>query len=364
MSTNIGNATEESNSGSTVQISIAYVKRLIKLAYQTRRAIFLHGRPGSGKSSMVRQVADELGIQLRDVRLNQLEPVDLRGLPMIEETTKATIWTVPDFLPRDGRGILFFDEFNTVDRSLQAPTLQLILDRRLGNYVLPDGWIVVAAGNSIEDRAHVYEMSSALNNRFFHIEFPVPTYEEWFDWGSKNGKTHPAILSFLNLKPSLLFKFDPKQKDPAWASPRSWELASDLLKADGGKHPEVVRYAVGEGASLEFEGWWRLREKIPDPEQLFRKPRETEVPNEISLQLVVATLIVERITSLIAKKSAEQKLFEALDVACILASRLPPEVQTICLKMLVSSNTGIPAILFKCPNWKPLGSRLAKYVMP
>ncbi|MCL4517825.1 MAG: hypothetical protein M1587_01350, partial [Thaumarchaeota archaeon] len=147
-------------------------------------------------------------------------------------------------------------------------------------------------------------------------------------------------------------------------SGNSWELASDLLKADGGKHPEVVRYAVGEGASLEFEGWWRLREKIPDPEQLFRKPTETEVPNEISLQLVVATLIVEKITSLISKKSAEQKLFEALDVACILASRLPPEVQTICLKMLVSSNNGIPAILFKCPNWKPLGSRLAKYVLP
>lgn len=346
------------------QISIAHVKHLVKLAYQTKRAIFLHGKPGSGKSSIVRQVADELEVQLRDVRLNQLEPVDLRGLPMIEESTRNTVWTTPDFLPREGKGILFFDEFNTVDRSLQAPTLQLILDRKLGNYALPEGWIVVAAGNSIEDKAHVYEMSSALNNRFFHIDFPVPTYEEWFEWGSKNGRIHPAILSFLNLKPSLLFKFDPKQKDPAWPSPRSWEFASDLLKADLGKHPEVVRYAVGEGASLEFEGWWRLREKIPDPDQLFRKPSETELPNEISLQLVIATLIVERINAILVRNQDEKRLANSLDVVCILASKLPPEVQTICLKMLVSSNSKIPATLFKCPNWKPLGSRLAKYVMP
>ncbi|MCL5069110.1 MAG: hypothetical protein M1368_12285, partial [Thaumarchaeota archaeon] len=272
------------------------------------------------------------------------------------------------FLPREGKGILFFDEFNTVDRSIQSPTLQLILDRRLGNYVLPEGWIVVAAGNNIDDKAQVYEMSSALNNRFIHIEFPIPTYDEWFEWGSKDGRIHPAILSFLNLKPSLLFRFDPKQKDPAWSSPRSWELASDLLKADSGRRPEVVRYAVGEGASLEFEGWWRLREKIPDPDQLFKKPKETDIPDEISLQLVVATLVVERVVSLLGKKRSEseleKKLLETLDVACILASRLPPEVQTICIKMLVSSNTMIPGTLFKCPNWKPLGSRLAKYVMP
>ena len=358
----------ESTSVQSNTNTITDVKRLIRLAYTTKRALFIHGRPGIGKSSVTRQVAEELKIDLRDVRLNQLEPVDLRGLPMIDQPSRTTVWTIPDFLPREGKGILFFDEFNTVDRSIQSPTLQLILDRRLGNYILPEGWIVVAAGNNIDDKAQVYEMSSALNNRFFHIEFPIPTYEEWFEWGSKDGRIHPAILSFLNLKPSLLFKFDPKQKDPAWSSPRSWELASDLLKADSGRRPEVVRYAVGEGASLEFEGWWRLREKIPDPDQLFKKPRETDIPDEISLQLVVATLVVERVVSLLGKKRSEseleKKLLETLDVACILASRLPPEVQTICIKMLVSSNTMIPGTLFKCPNWKPLGSRLAKYVMP
>ena len=218
--------------------------------------MFIYGKPGIGKSSIVRAVSQELGIGFIDLRLSQILPEDLRGFPKIngvrerqkiaseqelegcltdgwhylgtlpsgkvvmqieDETEERTRWIRSEFLPTSGSGILFLDELPNAEPSKQNAALQLVLDRKLGNYVLPEGWLVMAAGNGAEDRSHVFELSSALNNRFINIDFPIPTFEEWFEWGV--AKIHPGIFGFLKLKPSMMFKFEPKAEGKSLAVP-------------------------------------------------------------------------------------------------------------------------------------------------
>ena len=147
-------------------------------------AILLRGAPGVGKSTIVREVAEKLGIGFIDIRLSQMEPVDLRGLPVPNHDDKSVEWYVTSDLPRDpkSKGIILFDEITAADRSLQVASYELILDRRLGKlYKLPDGWYIVAAGNRTIDKAVSTTMSSALANRFLHfdVEADIESWREW-----------------------------------------------------------------------------------------------------------------------------------------------------------------------------------------
>lgn len=373
------------------RISVSKIRQVLKYAYKIGRPVFLYGKPGIGKSSLVRSLAQELGIDFIDLRLSQILPEDLRGFPKIngiqekqkviaeqelenelghgwrylgtlpsgqivvesnDNSNEQTRWIRSEFLPSSGSGILFLDELPNAEPSKQNAALQLVLDRKLGNYVLPEGWFVVAAGNGAEDRAHVFELSSALNNRFINIEFPVPTFEEWFEWGA--GKIHPGIFGFLKLKPSMMFKFDPRAKDKAWPSLRTWEIASDLFKASS-NDSSVVRFAVGEGAGIEFEGFWNLRSKIPNPDKVFADPEGVEIPDDLSLQHVMAAMVAER--------AMQKRDAKTVDAACAIISKLPPELGMMSLKMIVSTN-GLTELVFKSRHWKQnLAPRWGKYLL-
>ena len=151
--------------------------------------LIIHGKPGVGKSAIVKQVAEELGIEFRDVRLAQMDAVDIRGLPSVNTEEHIMTWNIPDFFPRDpkSKGILFFDEISAADRSLQVSVYQIVLDRCLSDaYKVPDGWYICAAGNRIEDRAVAMSMSSALANRFMHVELTEDA-EDWARWAINEG---------------------------------------------------------------------------------------------------------------------------------------------------------------------------------
>ena len=214
-------------------------------------SVMIWGPPGIGKSSIVSQIAQASGLSFIDVRLSQLAPTDLRGLPVPENGISR--WYPPEFLPREGKGVLFLDELNMAPPAIQGIAQQLILDRRVGSYAVPDGWYIWAAGNRKEDRASVFDMPAPLANRFIHlaVEADLDTFAEY----AINRKLNEMIVPFLKWKPALLHSF--QNDSAAWPSPRSWEMASSLMGA--GISPE---YAVGEGAGAEFSAFCEMHKTL------------------------------------------------------------------------------------------------------
>lgn len=220
-------------------------------------SVMIWGAPGIGKSSIVAQTAQAHNLEFIDVRLSQLAPTDLRGLPVADHDARASRWYPPEFLPREGSGILFLDELNMAPPAMQGMAQQLILDRRVGSYTVPDNWFIWAAGNRKEDRAAVYDMPSPLANRFVHL-LVEPDFESFKAYALEQG-AHEQVLAFLSFRPTLLHQLDPHQ--PAWPSPRSWMMASALhgAKLD-------VATVIGAGTASEFAAYLTLYENLPDVE--------------------------------------------------------------------------------------------------
>lgn len=232
------------------------------------------GAPGIGKSSIVSQIAQQHNIDFVDVRLSQLAPTDLRGLPVAEDGISK--WYPPEFLPRDGQGILFLDELNMAPPAMQGVAQQLILDRRVGSYIVPEGWYVWAAGNRKEDRAAVFDMPAPLANRFLHLQVE-PDFESFKAYALATD-IHEQIIAFLSFRPSLLHKLDPQQ--PAWPSPRSWDMASHLHNAELDIIP-----AVGTETESEFAAFVKVYQSLPDLECIFMgKGEAISFPQEPSVR--------------------------------------------------------------------------------
>jgi MoxR-like ATPase len=258
-----------------------YLSRLI--AADIKLAVMLWGAPGIGKSSIVRQIAQSHGLEFVDVRLSQLAPTDLRGLPVADEGVAK--WFPPEFLPTSGRGILFLDELNMAAPTMQGIAQQLILDRAVGSYTLPDGWYVWAAGNRREDRASVFEMPAPLANRFLHLEVAVDL-ESFKRYALKN-HLNERIIAFLAFRPNLLHA--PDTVRPAWASPRSWEMASRLLNAGLSLAP-----AVGEASEAEFRAFERIYASLPEIEAILGGSHAPEFPTEPSARYAITIGLAAR----------------------------------------------------------------------
>ena len=274
------------------------VKIALKCLLLARRPGFLWGSPGIGKSDVVRQVAEELGFKLIDVRVILLDPVDLRGLPTIDPDKYVTKWCPPVFLPKGkGKYLLFLDELNAAPPAMQAACYQLVLDRKIGEYTLPKNCVIVAAGNRETDRAVTSRMPSPLANRFgLHINFEV-NVDDWIEWAL--GKDIISeIIAFIRFRPNLLNAFDPQRNDKAFPTPRSWEFASDLMKAFNSEgssiEHEMLSGVVGEGAATEFMGFLKVFRSIPDPDMILMYPKKAEVPTDPAVLYAVCGVLVKK----------------------------------------------------------------------
>jgi hypothetical protein len=266
--------------------------RALAALIPARRPAYVWGSPGLGKSSIVRQAADALGLDLIDLRVTLLDPVDLRGLPRL--AADACVWVPPAFLPRGGEGVLFLDELAQAPPLVQAACLQLTLDRRLGEYVLPDGWAVVAAGNRMEDRAGGHRTITPLLNRFVHLDLEVDA-EQWQHWATTAGVA-PEVRGFLRFRPNLLVRFDPAAGERAFATPRSWQFVSDALAhTPNDLVPAVVAGCVGEGPAAEFVAYVQLCRALPDVDAALADPASAPVPREPAVLYALVGAVVERL---------------------------------------------------------------------
>jgi hypothetical protein len=237
---------------------------------------FLWGAPGIGKSSIVKQIAKKNGIGFIDLRLALMDPTDLKGIPFYDKESHSALWAPPAFLPREGEGILFLDELNSAAPSVQSSAYQLILDRRVGEYELPDGWAIVAAGNREGDRGVTYRMPAPLANRFVHFELEVDV-NDWKDWAYQSGLDE-RIIAYISYKNEHLFTFDAKSDKKSFATPRSWEYVAKILTSQMKESLllESVSGTIGGDVAVSFLSFIKVMHRLPDIEKILQKEEEEQ----------------------------------------------------------------------------------------
>ena len=255
---------------------------------------FLWGPPGIGKSSIIKQIAKDANIECIDLRLSLMDPTDLKGIPFYDKEAHQALWAPPSFLPRAGYGILFLDELNSAAPAVQASAYQLILDRQVGEYRLPDGWAIVAAGNREGDRGVVYRLPSPLANRFVHVEMEV-NVEDWRTWAMKT-RIDTRIIAYITFKNGALFTFDPLKNERSFATPRSWEAVNHILNSPLEKNLwiEAIGGAIGHDNAVDFLGFVKVMDKLPDVEAIMRG-EDIEACEDISALYALSSTLVSRL---------------------------------------------------------------------
>jgi len=271
-------------------------KRSIDHLTKRKVPVFLWGPPGIGKSSIVSQIAKDRDIGFIDLRLSLLDPTDLRGIPFFDSADNSAVWAKASFLP-DGsvkEGILFLDELNTAAPMVQASAYQLILDRKIGEYTLPDGWAIVAAGNRESDRGVVFRMASPLANRFVHLDMEVDL-EVWQAW-AKTTDIDPTIIAFTSYRPDALFAFNTQNDSKAFATPRTWEYVNEILASvpDDDLLLDMVSGAIGQELAASFLGFKSVASNLPDIDKIL-DGSYTDVPNETSALHILCTSLTMKI---------------------------------------------------------------------
>lgn len=297
----------------------SHVIEAIKQTYKIKKPAFVWGPIGYGKSDCVRQAAQQLGVSLIDVRAVLLDAVDLRGIPTVKDS--KTSWAIPEFLPSDGSGILFIDELNQAPNMVQAALLQLILDRKLGEYVLPENWVCVAAGNREQDKTGVHKLLLSLANRFaFHLNYEF-NLDDWCAWANQH-EMQPELVAFARFRPQM-FTFEPdKITSKAFCTPRTYAMCAQLLRSK--PHPEIeselVRSCIGEGEGIELLAFLRIYQTLPNPDLVITNPKTSEVPTDIATLYALVTALSQRANT------------GNIDNVLIYAERLPEEFNVLLMR--------------------------------
>ena len=373
--------------------------------------IFLWGPPGIGKSQIMGQIAKDLGYQFVDIRLSQLDPTDLRGIPypgqakafdvdgspimeqkvdhhgdlvfveddkgeqspvMVQKTENAMFWSPPHFYERNHKikTFYFFDEMNAAPQSIQAAAYQIILDRKIGDYDLGPDDVVFAAGNRETDKGATFKMPTPLMNRFVHLEMKHD-FDDWQDWAIDAG-IHKTVVGYLTWQKHELMAFDPTSASRGFATPRSWEFVSRLVHDDPNL-PEMVKLgllagAVGDGVAIKFIEYQRLNEKLPNPSDILSgKVKELKQDQkEISIMYALTVGLCYELRDAFneaqeSKKAGDTKKFDAWvgmtdNFFQFMMDNFQPEM-TILGARTILSNFKLKIVPQKMKSWKPFAKR-------
>ena len=285
-------------------------KRALRAAFTVKRPVFLWGPPGVGKSDIASQLAAEMSAWFIDIRLSLWEPTDIKGIPYFNGIGKVMEWAPPIELPSFEEAakyehvLLFLDEMNSAAPAVQAAAYQLILNRRVGTYVLPDNVLIVAAGNRETDRGVTNRMPKPLANRFTHLEMKVD-WDDYFEWATTN-KIQADVLGYLSYAKKDLYDFDPKADSRAFATPRSWTYVSDFLYkvTDDNVLLDLISGSIGEGLAVKFMAHRKHASKMPNPIDVLEGKVKTMQSKEIS---AMYSLIIGLCYELLENSSIEPK---------------------------------------------------------
>lgn len=293
-----------------------------KTPFKKFPSVMLWGPPGVGKSQGVREIANVIEnktgkkVVITDVRLMLFNPVDLRGIPTANEDKTLAVWLKPKIFQMDDNektvNILFLDEISAAPPSVQAAAYQITLDRTVGEHVLPENCIVIAAGNRVTDKSVAYTMPRALANRLCHFEIKGDS-SAWHDWAVKSG-IHPFVVGYLEYNPVALMKVDSAITNLAFPTPRSWEMVSNILNTISDDcdavYPLIIG-CVGHGVASNFKTWAELYRNMPSVEDIFMG-KDVEVPNVQELRVVLRSAMVAY-----ARQHPDKTLIDnSVDFAC------------------------------------------------
>jgi hypothetical protein len=299
-------------------ITSVQARKAVLKAFQAKRPVFLWGPPGIGKSEVVQEISDELGGFVIDLRMAQMEPTDIRGIPYFNKDINKMDWAAPVDLPDEEFAkqypvvVLFLDEMNSAPPAVQAAGYQLILNRRVGKYKLPDNVVIVAAGNRDSDKGVTYRMPMPLANRFLHLEMR-PDFTAWQNWAVDKG-IHKDVVGYLSFAKQDLYEFDSKSSSRAFATPRSWVFVSDLLKdedVDTDTLFNLVAGAVGEGLAVKFMAHRKVAGRMPDPADILSgKVKDLSVKEISAMYSLTVSMCYELRDALESKKVTNKEFHD------------------------------------------------------
>jgi len=346
------------------QLGPKSAKKSIRKAIQTRRPVFLWGPPGIGKSDIVKQIGNDLNRQVIDVRLALWEPTDIKGIPYYNAEMGTMTWAPPAELPvnADSTAIIFLDELNSAPPAVQAAAYQLILNRKVGTYALPDGVDIVAAGNREGDRGVTYRMPAPLANRFVHLEAKVD-FDDWQDWATLN-KIHPEVVGYCGFAKQDLYDFDPKSSSKAFATPRSWTFVSELLQDDDTDIEtlhNLIAGAVGDGLAVKFMAHRKIASKLPKAADILSGKVKTLEIKEVSAMYTLTTSLCYELKELSDKKVKNWD--DAADLFFrYMMDNFPTELVVMGAKTALT-NYDLPLDATKMTNFDEFHKRFGKYVL-
>ena len=355
-------------SDSRTVTSLQAKKSLLK-AFQVKRPLFLWGPPGIGKSELVEGIANDLGGLMIDLRLGQMEPTDIRGIPFYNKDIGKMDWAPPVELPDEATAaqypivVLFLDELNSAAPSVQSAAYQLILNRRIGKYVLPDNVVMVAAGNRESDKGVTYRMPTPLANRFIHQEMKVD-FASWQEW-AVNNRIHKDVVGYLSFAKQDLYDFDAKSASRAFATPRSWTFVSQLLDdaSDDDTTMNLIAGTVGEGLAVKFMAHKKVAGKMPNPADILSgKVKDLQVKEVSAMYSLVISMCYE-LKAAVEDKVEDKKFHEMADNFLGYMMKNFETELTVMGARIALTTYDLPFLPTKLKNFDEFHQRFGKYIL-
>jgi hypothetical protein len=343
-------------------------KSLLK-AFQVKRPLFLWGPPGIGKSELVEGIANDLGGLMIDLRLGQMEPTDIRGIPFYNKDIGKMDWAPPVELPDEEIAaqypivVLFLDELNSAAPSVQSAAYQLILNRRIGKYKLPDNVVMVAAGNRESDKGVTYRMPTPLANRFIHQEMKVD-FASWQEW-AVNNRIHKDVVGYLSFAKQDLYDFDAKSASRAFATPRSWTFVSQLLddNSDDDTTMNLIAGTVGEGLAVKFMAHKKVAGKMPNPADILSgKVKDLQVKEVSAMYSLVISMCYE-LKAAVETKVEDKKFHEMADNFLGYMMKNFETELTVMGARIALTTYDLPFLPTKLKNFDEFHQRFGKYIL-